>query len=240
MHSMTKFALGTAVALVIAVPNMSFASPANDEQSREVSDFTKVKLMSSMDVDVVVGKKTSVKVIAPEDLLEKIITEVDGDTLKVHYERKMKWDRAWNNKEIRIMVTTPSIDGAGVYGSGDLNVKGGKGKELDLSVKGSGDVVMNKSDYKSVDISLMGSGDINIDGKCDHISVGIMGSGDVSAGKLKCSDADVKVKGSGDVEVYASKSVEASVYGSGDISVLGKPKEVDRTERGSGDIHIRR
>ena len=240
MNSMTKFAIGTAVALVIAAPNMSFANPASDEQNREVSDFTKVKLMSSMDVDVVVGKKTSVKVIAPEDLLKKIITEVKGDTLKVHYERKMKWDRAWNNKEIRIMVTTPSIDSAGVYGSGDLKVKGGKGKELDIAVKGSGDVVVKKSDYKSVDISLMGSGDINIDGKCDHVSVGIMGSGDVSAGKLKCSEADVNVKGSGDVEVYASKSVEASVYGSGDISVLGSPKEVGRTELGSGDIHIRR
>lgn len=240
MNKITKFALGTAVALALVSPSISFASPGGDEQSRDVSDFTKVKLMSSMDVDVVVGKKTSVKVIAPKDLLDKIITEVDGNTLKVHYENHMKWDRAWNNKKVHIMVTTPSIDGVGIYGSGDLKVTGGKGKELDLTVKGSGDVSMMKSGYKSVDISLMGSGDINIDGKCDHVSVGIMGSGDVSAGKLKCSDADVNVKGSGDVEVYASKSVEASVYGSGDISVLGNPKEVDRTERGSGDIHIRR
>lgn len=240
MNTITKFALGTAVALVFAAPNISFASPEGDEQSREVSDFTKVKLMGSMDVDVVAGKKTSVKVIAPKDMLEKIITEVDGSTLKVHYEKNMKWDRAWNNKDIRILVTVPSIEGAGIYGSGDIKVKGGKGKELDLTVKGSGDISMMKSDYKSVDISLMGSGDINIDGKCGHASVGIMGSGDISAGKLKCSEVDVTVKGSGDVEVYASKSVVASVSGSGDISVLGNPKEVDRTERGSGDIHIRR
>lgn len=240
MNKMTKFALGTAVALVLAVPNISFASPAGDEQSRDVSGFTKVKLMDSMDVDVVVGKKTSVKVIAPEDLLKKIITEVDGNTLKVHFEKNMKWERAWNNKNIRVLVTVPSIEGAGIYGSGDLKVKGGKGKELDLTVKGSGDIIMMNADYKSVNISLKGSGDINIDGKCDHASVGIMGSGDISAGKLKCSDVEVKVKGSGDVEVYASKSVVASVSGSGDISVLGSPKEVDKTERGSGDIHIRR
>lgn len=240
MNKMTKFAFGTAVALVIAAPNISFASPAGGEEGREVSSFTKVKLMSSMDMDVTVGKDISVQVIAPDDLMDKIVTEVDGDTLKVHYEKHMKWDRDWNNKKVLIKVTMPSLEAAGLYGSGDLNVTGGKGKELDLSLKGSGDVNMFKSDYQSLDISLMGSGDISIDGKCDKASVGIMGSGDISAGDLKCNDVEVHIKGSGDAEVYASTSVEASVYGSGDISVLGKPKNVDRTERGSGDIHIRR
>ncbi len=239
MNKITKFAFGTAVALVIAAPNISFANPTRDEQSREVSGFSKVKLMNSIDADVTVGKEASVTVIAPDNLMDKVITEVDGDTLKIRYEKHMKWDRDWNNKEVRVVITMPNLEAAGVYGSGDINVTGGKGKDLGLSVKGSGDIKVMGADYKSVDITLMGSGDINIDGECDHASVSVMGSGDVSAGDLKCKDVEAHVKGSGDVEVYASTSVEASIYGSGDISVLGNPKNVDKSEHGSGDIHIR-
>lgn len=244
MDKMTKFALGTAVALVIAVPSISFASPAAlnvalEEQGRSVKDFTKVSLMGSLDVNVKIGKKISVKIVAPDDLIDKIITNVDGKVLKVHYEKNLEWKRVWNNKEIRVDVTMPDLQAASLFGSGDLSVTGGKGKELGLAIRGSGDAMVAKSNYKKVDISLKGSGDIMIDGKCDHLSVGLMGSGDVSAGGLKCSDAEVHVKGSGDAEVYASSSIAASVNGSGDVSVLGKPKNINKTERGSGDISIR-
>ncbi|MCK4920189.1 MAG: DUF2807 domain-containing protein, partial [Bacteroidales bacterium] len=171
MKKKTTLALGAAVALSLAVPSIGFAANAAKDESRSVKDFTDISLMGSLDLDVTVGKKTSVKVIAPDDLIDKIITEDKGDTLKVRYEKHMKWNRAWNNKEIRVEVTMPDLKAASLLGSGDLNVTGGKGKAFDLALKGSGDATVTKSDYGSVEISLMGSGDISIDGQCDSISV---------------------------------------------------------------------
>lgn len=245
MKTITKFAFGTAMALAIAVPNLSTVSAATplspflDEQTRDVSDFTKVKLMGSFDVDVTVGEKISVHVTAPDSLIDKIVTEVKDNTLRVKYEKNFRWDREWNNQKVLVTVTMPSLEAAGLYGSGDLSVDGGKGDSLSVSLKGSGDVIVNDSSYSSVEVSLMGSGDVKIDGECDTAAVSIKGSGDVSASDLKCKDVEVHVKGSGDADVYASSSVEASTYGSGDITVHGNPKNSDKTERGSGDIYVK-
>lgn len=233
MNKLTKFAMSTALVMAVAVPSVM----ASDDEKRTVAAFDKVALMGSMDMNVKVGGKRSVTVYGPSDLLAHLETYVEDDTLKVRYERDMKWKRAWNNSDVRVEVTIPSLTGAAVKGSGDIEVNKAKGDKFWASVMGSGDLTASDFKFTSVSASVKGSGDIMIDGSCDDVSVSVLGSGDVSAEDLKCENADVNVKGSGDVAVHASKSAKARIYGSGDVHVSGNPSNVEKKVKGSGDIH---
>jgi len=233
MNKLTKFAMSTALVMAVAVP----AAAARDDEKREVSAFNKVALMGSMDMNVKVGGKRSVTVYGPSDLIAHLETYVEDDTLKVRYERGMKWKRAWNNSDVRVEVTIPDLTGAAVKGSGDIEVNKAKGERFSASVMGSGDLTANNFKFTYVTASVKGSGDIMMSGSCDKVSVAVLGSGDVSAEELKCENADVNVKGSGDVEVHASKSAKARVNGSGDVHVSGNPDKVEKRVNGSGDIH---
>ena len=64
----------------------------------------------------------------------------------------------------------------------------------------------------------------------------IEGSGDVNARGLKANDAEVSTAGSGNVTLTATKSLDASIEGSGDIVFSGNPSSVRRNVSGSGEV----
>jgi hypothetical protein len=222
----------SAAAIALAASS-AFADTA--EETRDVKAFTRVALQGSMDVEVKVGPKQSVRVVADDDVIEDLRTRVKGDTLKIYLE-----DRHYRRIEkLEVYITVPTLEGVGVHGSGDMYVEDAKADEFDVDVHGSGDAVVMNTETGQLNIDLHGSGDIKIDGTCSDVDVEVHGSGDVKASKMKCANADVSINGSGDVDVFADKSAKLSVHGSGDIKISGAPDKINTSVRGSGDIHVR-
>src|ERR1700761_8178200 len=56
----------------------------NVVQDRHLSGFNAVDAAGSFDVYITQGPNESVKVDAPADVQDRVITEVDGGTLKIH------------------------------------------------------------------------------------------------------------------------------------------------------------
>ncbi|WP_417450427.1 head GIN domain-containing protein [Kordiimonas sp.] len=229
--------LQTTVAVAATALGLGFAVQAADtsEEMREIPSFNEVRLSGSMDVEVTVGKKQSVKVIADSNIIEHLETDVRGDTLRIglangHYSRI---------KVMRVVITVPELVGAGVHGSGDLYVTGASAVDFNMDLQGSGDAVFKKAKFGKLDIELQGSGDIEMDGECDDLSIELHGSGDIELGDMKCKAAEVDLRGSGDVELFASDSADVGVHGSGDVVVRGEPAKINSRVRGSGDIVVR-
>jgi len=210
------------------------------EEVRDLDAFTKVALQGNMDVEVKVGPKQSVKVIADSNVIEFLRTRVRGRELEIDWDDDH--DRHPNFRRIKkmqIIITMPKIEGAEVHGSGDMLVENASADRFELEVHGSGDAVFENAKMEKIYIELQGSGDIEIQGTCEDINVELQGSGDVKADRFECKTAEVEVQGSGDVDIFASASVDVTVHGSGDIRVSGKPDKISSRVRGSGDIHVR-
>ena len=75
------------------------------------------------------------------------------------------------------------------------------------------------------------------EGSAETLFTSIMGSGDLHLFRLPAKNVHISIHGSGDAEVNASSSLEAAIAGSGDIRYKGKPKAVNPSIAGSGDIH---
>src|SRR5262249_21667973 len=114
-----------------------------------------------------------------------------------------------------VTVSTPSLVGARVDGSGDLFVSGLVGGPLQVSMDGSGDVEAH--------------------GRLDALDAADDGSGDLDLNDLVAQSAKVNLSGSGDADVHAVRTLAVVLSGSGDVNYAGNPR-VTRNVSGSGDV----
>lgn len=243
MRSLTKLLLAaillSGTACTYAKSQHTTKTSVSKIEDRHLSGFNAVNLAGSFDVYITQGSTESVKVEAPDNVINHIITEVNGGVLKIYNKNDngFHWgDMFGSHKRIVVYVTAKDLNSISVTGSGDMFFKEGiHTNALKLRVSGSGDLT-GKVDVKILESSISGSGDVKLSGRAESSTVSVVGSGNFSARSLITVNTSVHVAGSGDASVNASSKVNASVSGSGDIRYTGGAKIVSSSKSGSGDI----
>lgn len=108
--------------------------------------------------------------------------------------------------------------------SGDIDVKSVNGTSATVMTQGSGDVEVAQLSLTGLEAAAHASGDMTLKGSCVNAIYSGYGSGSVYARGMKAEVVTATTYGSGDIDCYASKSVQGSEMGSGDISVAGNPR----------------
>ncbi len=201
------------------------------KRSLSVDALHGITVEGSMDVVLTQGAQQAVEVEAQANLIELLETKVINGVWEIGIK-----DGYSTDKPFIVYITAPAIDRIHVDGSGDVSSKGTFTTDaMDLAVAGSGNITIDFNSGKAK-VDIAGSGDMVLSGTCDKLTVGVAGSGDVDARALTTSDASVDIAGSGDVALHASKSLEASIAGSGDVSYKGAPARISRNVIGSGEV----
>ena len=234
------------IALLLPGPAYLYARPHNMTigdigkiEDRHITGFHGVDVGGSFDVYITQGSSESVKVEAPDEIIDHIITEVDNGVLKIYNknDRNFHWgDLFGNHKKIAVYVSAKDLNAIAASGSGDVYFKEGiRTNSLRLRVSGSGDMY-GRLDVKNLESGVSGSGDVKISGHAENSAVNVSGSGDFEARGLATVNTIVHVSGSGDASINASNSVSASISGSGDVRYTGGAKSVSSSKSGSGDV----
>lgn len=202
-------------------------------KERKVGSYDAVKLIGSMNVELVAGTEGNLKVEAESNLQEYILTEVKNGTLKISVEKDINLDPT---EEIKVTVPFKDLEEISLTGSGDIwNSDLIKESNLEVQVTGSGDMMLDL-EVEDLEGKITGSGDIELKGKARRFECSVTGSGDFDAFGLSAEEVEAKVAGSGDIMVNASKALKASVAGSGDIIYTGNPDKQDFKTFGSGSV----
>lgn len=212
------------------------ASGAGTTRNFDVSDFTKVDLRGSDDIDVRVGGAFAVRAEGPSEELDRLEVRKDGNTLKVG--RVDQSGFSWGNRDgkgVKIHVTMPSIAGASIAGSGDMTVDKVSGGDFDGSIAGSGDLKLGMLSANALKLAIAGSGDVEAAGSVQRLDVDIAGSGGIEAKGLKASAAKISIAGSGDVEANVEGPAEVNILGSGSVNV-GPKARCTTNKMGSGEV----
>lgn len=212
---------------------------AQTTENRKTDSFKSISLSISAKVYLSQANTTSVKIKAYDKDLNKIITEVEGSTLKIKRKKNKSW--GWNTpsfRKVEVYISTPNVENLKISGSGNIiaqtSINSGN---VAYTISGSGNIIINKLNAENVNCSISGSGDVRLKGECeDKFEIRISGSGDVEASHFMAKKADIRISGSGDCEIYTSNKITARVAGSGDIYYRGKPEYVDCKSAGSGSI----
>ena len=231
--------MSIAISLSVAIVLSSCTTTMSGEQkkeSRNVEDFNAIELSIAADVYLTQGEGYSFTIEGDKDYLEKVVTEVRGNTLVIKTENWVSF--GFSNLEVKVYITMPEVEGLSISGSGDIKaVTPINAHDLTIKISGSGDVLIPQLAINSLSASISGSGDVEVSGEGSSTSakVRITGSGDVSLKGIRFQDADISISGSGDTFLHATENLNARVVGSGDIVYAGNPL-VDAKVSGSGTI----
>ncbi|SFU55700.1 Putative auto-transporter adhesin, head GIN domain [Pustulibacterium marinum] len=202
-------------------------------ETRKTGSYDEISLSSSFDVTLISGDEGTITINAEENLLQYIITEVNGNSLNIYTKNGTNIS---SNKGVKITVPVTSIYEVSLTGSGSIKSQTTlESKDFKTLITGSGDIIL-PINAKSTEASVTGSGDLQLTGTTDFFEGRVTGSGDIIANDLETKDADVHVSGSGDIKVNCSNNLKASITGSGDIMYVGNPITRDFSTTGSGDI----
>ena len=181
-------------------------------QARDVAAFNSVELAGSNNVLIRVGEKQSIVVRADDNLLHRVTTEVQSGRLVIANTP----GSLTTNSPMSVEINVPTLNA--------------------LTLSGSGNIVVNGIETESLKLTLPGSGTLTGSGTATRLDVTVSGSGTVQFTQLVANDVRAVVSGSGSIFITATKSLDASVSGSGAILYAGNPQDVTESVTGEGAI----
>ena len=157
------------IALFTLVSINSFAQPWETikgngqikKETREVSNYTSLSSMGSMDVQIAYGNSNSVIVEADENLLPYIETSVENGKLTIRSKKNVNLK---STSKIIVRVSMTKINSLQLSGSGNINGSGAFSNDgkTDIGVSGSGNLKLDFDSFKDLDLSVSGSGNIDL------------------------------------------------------------------------------
>jgi len=183
------------------------------EEARQLGAFRAINVHGPINIEVRAGQAQSVKVIGRPEFIGRVITSVKADELRIDYAEK-------NNVSLkdgdRIVVTVPSL--------------------VKCIVEGAGQVVIDNVKEERLDLQFEGAGRLEAKGSAKWLRLKARGVGEVTTQYLKADRADVNFEGIGDVKVHASQTLNAVVRGMGSLTYFGRPKSLNKSVSGIGDV----
>jgi len=227
---MKKKSLTILVASIFLLAAISVSAQKKEE--RTVDKFSSIGMGIHGDVYLTQGSPQKLVLEGDEDILEKVVTEVRDDMLKI----KFSVPNVRTKSPVKIWITVSEINGLYLSGSGSINAETAiKSDEMELKVSGSGKINIENLSCDEVDAAISGSGDIKLGGSADEFELAISGSGSCMADKFRVEEAGIRISGSGSCKIDAVKDLEAAISGSGSVYYAGNPT-IDASVSGSGKV----
>jgi hypothetical protein len=181
-------------------------------QARDAAAFNSVELAGSNNVVIRVGEKQSILVRADDNLLDRVTTEVESRKLVIANTPGSLTTRS----PMSVEVNVPTLNA--------------------LTLTGSGNIVVNGIETESLKVTLPGSGTLAGSGTATRLDVTVSGSGTVQFTRLVANAVRAVVSGSGSIFITATRSLDASVSGSGAILYAGRPQDLTKSVTANGAI----
>ena len=160
--------------------------------------------------------QTLVWIEGPEDLISYVETEFERDRLHIGLAPGIKLDPMPT-----IEIRTRALSSLSSNGSGTIKLTSAR----------RGDVPL-----ETLVLSCRGAGDVEAIGRVKRLEVHQQGSGDLRLMELWAEEVDHSSAGSGDAYLFVDRTLRASLIGSGDVVIKGRPKMLKKQVRGSGKI----
>jgi hypothetical protein len=221
---MKKFFLLCMVALgTVAVKAQDDKIFVNDKNAevRNVSGFSSISVASGIDLYLSPGDKETVVVSASDvKYRDKIVTRVDGNTLKIYFDEKMNW---WKNEDrkMRAYVSYKTLSRLSASGASDVYVNGFiQANDLEIHLSGSSDF-KGAVKVTSLKLDQSGSSDSKITGSAEKVNIDLSGSSDVKGFELIANYVYISSSGSSDVQITVNKEMSVHSSGASDVYYMG-------------------
>lgn len=233
---MKRLAVLSLVLLLIGACSVNLVRGSGDlvTESRSVRGFDRVTATTSGELIITQGETESLTVETDDNIIDDIITEVEGGTLTL----KGRPGTSHSPTRLTYNLAVRDLAGVKVTGSVDVSADSFSTDQLEISVSGSGDVRIGSLTAQSLQLRISGSGDVELAGQVARQTVALSGSGKYEGADLASTDTELVLTGSGNAVVWVTGWLTGRISGSGSASYYGEP-DVDMSDTGTGSLRAR-
>jgi hypothetical protein len=207
-----------------------FSSIAFGQVEKNVGDFTKVTSFDQIDVYLVKSNENKV-VIDGKEANEVELVNKNGE-LKI----RMPLEKLLGGDHISVTVYFNNLT-AVEANEGSRIACGDKIKATSFEIKAKeGSQIRLTLEVGKLNVRVANGSTINLEGKADNQDVLVNSGGIFEAKNFKTNQTVIAVNAGGEADVYATDLVEAKVRAGGDITIYGKPKQINQKVIAGGNI----
>lgn len=232
--SLIKFAaLSVSVLVLSSCGEMDCISGSGKQVStvRNVGEFRSVETSGSIKVVLKQGGTNSLRVIADDNIQDKIETEVRGNKLIIDMDGNF-----CDAGEITVYITSKEYDGVDASGAveiisdGKLNVK-----DFELDLSGSSKVTLDLN-AANVRTSSSGASEIHLKGQSTTHELDLSGSSSIEALDFVVSKYRIESSGASNSRINVLNELSISSSGASEVQYRGNPTNIKNSESGASSL----
>lgn len=202
-------------------------------ENRTAGNFNRIDVSGIADVYVKQDSVTSIRIETDENLMEYILIDNDGGTIRIHQKNGTNLKPS---KAIKIFVSGPTFKHFGASGACNYYNENKiiSIEPVSFKLSGASDVKLELKAPK-IDAVLSGAGTITLKGETKDFMVNGSGSTDIKCFELMTENTSVDLSGAGDAEVFASVKLAVHVSGAADVKYKGNAA-VTKEISGAGSV----
>jgi hypothetical protein len=215
-----------------------YVLPLHAQQTKTLplANFQTVSVANGIDLYLSQGNNEHVKIVTHEDLINDVIVEKVGNSLKIRFKNNVSLGRIMNGQSIKVYVTVKTITAITASGGSDVYSQNTlKANTLNITASGGSDVKMSLI-VQNLDLTTSGGSDVDLKGTATNMNATASGGSDIDALELSVEYAKVTASGGSDANVNVSKGLEANASGGSDVNYKGNASVNKTSSSKSGDV----
>ena len=200
-------------------------------QVRNVTGFTEISVSEGIEVNLSQGDKEFVEVLANDDIINEVLTEMEGNELKIH----MKGNN-YRNIHVVVNVVAIKIEALSASSGSSLNTEkiiNSEKLDLDVSSGASMNVWFNASEAKCETSS---GASAKFKGEVNNFHAEASSGSTLNASQLKAAIVKADVSSGAGIKVDVSEDLNADASSGGSIEYSGNPKTRDIEKSSGGSV----
>ncbi len=256
-----SLAIGIFIAWVMLASAQLALAEELVERTFEINGVEQIHLQGSGNLELRIGDKETLVVIAPTSVMEKIEVNAKADVLRIQQDGTSSW--SWknlfnkNSNKVIYKLTLKKLSSISASGGIEvvvmdpikhtefhINLSGASTLEVPhlelekaLSVDVSGASNLDIKQFKAPQINLEGSGasNVTIAGLTHTINLEVSGASEFHGRHLQTQKASINASGASTAKLWVEAKLSGEASGASDISYYGNPT-TDIDSSGASEI----
>lgn len=203
-------------------------------QSREVSDFSALRIAYPASIVIRQGQDESLSIEAEDNVVSAIRTQVVNHVLEIDSVPGRNLT-VTPTRPVNITISVKDLSDLEFDSAGGLIVQGLQTDHFRAALDGAGSMEFKDLKLKSLEAILSGAGSFQASGAADTTNIRVDGVGSFDGAGLKTQSATVILNGLGGATIWAEGNLTATVNGLGSVSYYGNP-QVNKSVNGLGSV----
>lgn len=214
----------------------TLAGNSDKTETRNVHQFTQIKVSSGIDLYLKMGNSREIKVVADSDIIDDLKTEVKNGSLHIYMKKSDWFNWSIGNKTRKVYVRVEQLEAISASAGSDVQCDNTlTGEKLDVRASSGSDVNLDVN-YKHFSLDTSSGSDARVKGKVKFLTVEASSGSDIKAADLSSVICKARASSGSDITVNVSDEIYAKASSGADIKFYGNPKLRDTDESSGGDV----